>query len=204
MPFGPDASLEADPLNRYAAFLRGINLGNRRIKNDELRGHVEAIAGLGRVATFLASGNVAFDLTGSAKDGPDSDGLEATIERHLHRVLGYEVDTFVRTFKHLEAVAAADLAASLFPDVAGAGWKLHVIFVKTEPGAVGADALRRLETDDDRFEVEGREAYWLRRGGLSDSKLMPVDLERALGVSTSTMRTHNTVARLLAKFGEGA
>ncbi len=53
---------------RYAAFLRGMNLGNRRITNDEL---CRALAGLGldSPAAFLASGNVVFgsDETSSAR-----------------------------------------------------------------------------------------------------------------------------------------
>jgi uncharacterized protein (DUF1697 family) len=42
---------------RYVAFLRGINLGGRRIANDELRSHFEAL-GCEDVATFRASGNL--------------------------------------------------------------------------------------------------------------------------------------------------
>ena len=30
-------------MERYVAFLRGMNLGGRRIKNDELRGAFEAL-----------------------------------------------------------------------------------------------------------------------------------------------------------------
>ena len=45
---------------RYVAFLRGMNLGRRRITNDALRAEFEAL-GFGGVATFLASGNVIFE-----------------------------------------------------------------------------------------------------------------------------------------------
>jgi uncharacterized protein (DUF1697 family) len=46
---------------RYAAFLRGVNLGrNRRITNERLRGALEDL-GYADVATFRASGNVVFD-----------------------------------------------------------------------------------------------------------------------------------------------
>ena len=44
---------------RYVAFLRGMNLGNRRIKNHELRAEFERL-GFEEVATFRASGNVVF------------------------------------------------------------------------------------------------------------------------------------------------
>lgn len=66
----------------YVALLRGINLGNRRLKMDRLRELFEA-TGFRDVATFIASGNVVFEnaLRDPAK-------LEATIERHLERSLG--------------------------------------------------------------------------------------------------------------------
>jgi len=47
-------------MTRYVAFLRGINLGKRRVKMEQLRRHFEGF-GLENVATFIASGNVVFD-----------------------------------------------------------------------------------------------------------------------------------------------
>jgi len=162
---------------------------------DELRAHFEAVDGLQNVATFIASGNVVFD----SKAEP-SDRFERRIESHLRDALGYEVDTFLRSLADLETVIRLDL----FAGAGEADWKVHVLFLKTAPGRPGETALRRLETEDDRFRVVGREAYWLRHGRTSDSGLMPADFERALGVETSTMRTMNTVERLVAKFGADA
>ena len=50
-------------MTRYVAFLRGMNLGNRRIKNPELAAEFERL-GFEDVATFRASGNVVFSLPG--------------------------------------------------------------------------------------------------------------------------------------------
>lgn len=177
-------------MTRYVAFLRGMNLGNRRITNDELRAHFEALEGLAGVGTFLASGNVVFD----AEAGPDE--LEDAIATHLRETLEYEVDTFVRSLEELEAVTGRDP----FPEAGEPGWKMHVLFLKEAPGDGAEERLAEIATGDDRFRVSGRETYWLRRGGLSDSTLMPADLERALGAETSTMRTRNTVERIVAKF----
>ena len=84
----------------YIAFLRGINLGNRRLKMDELRAGFEELK-FANVATFIASGNVIF----LAKER-DAAKLEKTIEAHLAKKLGYPVDTFVRTRAEVAAVAA--------------------------------------------------------------------------------------------------
>lgn len=177
-------------MTRYVAFLRGINLGNRRIRNDDLRARFEALDGLERVDTFLASGNVIFDAAAGAGE------LESEIESHLADTLGYEVDTFVRALGELESVAERDL----FPESGEPGWKAHVLFLKQPTGDGAEERLAEIATGDDRFRVAGTEAYWLRHGGLSDSKLMPADLERAVGARTSTMRTLNTVQRIVAKF----
>jgi len=182
-------------MTRYVAFLRGINLGNRRLRMDELRACFEAVGGLARVETFIASGNVVFDA-GST----DARALEATIEAHLGETLGYDVDTFIRPLSELATIAALGLLPEAGDEP---GWKAHVLFLK-ETARDGAEArLGELATEDDRFRVSGRQIYWLRRGGLSDSTLAPGDVERAAGGETGTLRTMNTVRRIVAKFSDG-
>lgn len=176
---------------RMAAFLRGINLGNRRLTMAELEAAFEGL-GYGGLATYLASGNVVFE-----GDGPEA-GLESDIAAHLESELGYPVDTFVRPLSSLAPLLAVDgLDAAR-----EAGFKPHCIFLKEAVDDRAAAALSALETPDDRFRVLGREVLWLRRGGLSDAPISPGDLERALAGRTSTMRTLNTVRRLLEKFGD--
>ena len=76
---------------RYVAFLRGINLGRRRVRMEDLRRHFEE-AGFSQVSTVVASGNVLF----STRSGR-ADALERRIEALLKRCLGYDVDTYLRT-----------------------------------------------------------------------------------------------------------
>src|SRR5437660_1567039 len=97
---------------RYVSFLRGINLGGRRVKMDQLRALFEALK-FSDVSTFIASGNVLFGAPSL-----DAGSLEGQIEHHLEQSLGYPVDTFLRTPSELAAIAAhrpytdAELAAS--------------------------------------------------------------------------------------------
>ena len=72
-------------MHRWVAFLRGMNLGRRRITNDELRAAFEGM-GLGSPTPFLASGNVVFDTVERARKR-----LAARIESGLAEALGYEV-----------------------------------------------------------------------------------------------------------------
>ena len=63
----------------YIAFLRGMNLGKRRVKMDHLRVLFEELK-FSSVETFIAIGNVIF----TAKSA-DSRKLEKQIEAHLEK-----------------------------------------------------------------------------------------------------------------------
>ena len=79
---------------KYLAFLRAINVGGHTVKMDHLRQIFESL-GLSNAETFIASGNVIFDVkAGNVKT------LEKKIENKLHEALGYEVAAFIRTDKN--------------------------------------------------------------------------------------------------------
>src|SRR5215216_6241927 len=86
-------------MSRYAAFLRGINVGGHRIASAELRARFEEM-GLRDVSTFRASGNVIF----GAGAEPLAD-LVVRIEAGLAESLGYEVAVFLRTGSEMRAIA---------------------------------------------------------------------------------------------------
>ena len=185
---------------RSVAFLRGINLGGRRVTNERLA-EVVAQAGVSDVATFLASGNVIF----SHVDVPAAT-LEERIEAALEEGLGYEVGTLVRSFEELRDVAgfartALAEAKGSDPDPSGGPWKAHVMFLRTPLTPSQHTALSDLETTVDRFPGRGREALWIRRGGMTDSQVKGPDIERALDRGLNSTRTLNTVSRILKKFG---
>lgn len=175
---------------RHVAFLRGINLGNRRLKMDELRRACEGM-GLQNVATYIASGNVVFDYAGSTLPG-----LEARIEAQLANALGFHTDTFVRALADLACISRHERIEAARSD----GFNIHVIFLREPPGSDIAQALAALEGPDDRFDVLGREVLWLRRGRLSDSPVKDRDLAKALGKAANTMRNLNTVEKIVARF----
>ena len=74
---------------KFIAFLRAINVGNHTVTMDQLRRLFEEL-GFTNVETFIASGNVIFDAKAKTVSS-----LEAKIEKHLEKVLGYEVSTMV-------------------------------------------------------------------------------------------------------------
>jgi uncharacterized protein (DUF1697 family) len=174
----------------HVAFLRGMNLGGRRIKNDELRAEFEAL-GFADVACFRASGNVVFT------DAEKSEAkLTKEIEAGLGEALDYEVPVFLRSAAELQAVAAhKSFDAKALKASKG---KLQVTFLKQKPKAAARKRALALASDDDRLALEGRELYWLPRGGLSDSKLDLKELAAALG--QNTVRTMGTVEQIADKY----
>jgi uncharacterized protein (DUF1697 family) len=180
-------------MTRYIAFLRAINVGGRRVKMDELRGHFEAL-GLASVETYIASGNVIFHAwTG------DAGTLQKSIEAHLHAALGYEVNTFLRT----DAEVAEIATYRPFDDALMAqAQALNVAFLAEPLDDEVRAALSQLRTEIDEFHANGREVYWLCRKKQSESTFSNVLFERKLRVP-ATFRGYNTVAKLAAKYPPG-
>lgn len=169
------------------AFLRGMNLGRRRITNAEL---AEVFVGLGlaRVSTYRASGNVLF------ADEP-REGLCRRIEEGLEASLGYQVRTFVRSDEELAAIVALEpFAAEL---VAERG-KVQVTLLSEPPGPETRVAVLAHQTEDDRLAFGPRELHWLPRGRTTDSQLDSRAVERLLGPGTTrTLGTLANIARRL-------
>ncbi len=168
---------------RSFAFLRGINVGNRRPKKDEL---IAAVAGpeLRNVSTFQASGNVLFET--------DVDGaeLEPVLEGRLAERLGFDVACFVRTLDDLVAIVG-DLPP-LDPDQ-----KHQVVFFATPPDDNTKAAYEDAAGATDDLRWRERELLWTHRGGMLESPLG--DALQRLIPPVHTVRTGATIERLVAK-----
>ena len=175
-------------MNRYAAFLRGMNLGRRRIKNPELCAAFEDI-GFINVSAFLASGNVTFDA-----EETDPEAVAASIETGLKTNLGYEVPTFLRTADEVKQIAAHVPFTS---DASERTGKLQVALIGQDVDRPQRDSVLELSNDADLLELTDQELYWWPKGNFLDSELDLNALEAILG--PLTIRTKNTIDRLAAK-----
>lgn len=174
---------------RYAAFLRGINVGGRRLTNEKLAGCFERI-GLDEVATFRASGNVVF----TAAEGDPAE-LTARIEHGLARSLGYEVAAFLRTEAQVRAIARHQpFDAAL---VAASKGKLQVGLLSGKPTTSARRSALAHASGEDRLAIRAAELYWLPAGGMSDSELDLDELARILG--PTTIRTKGTIEQIATK-----
>jgi uncharacterized protein (DUF1697 family) len=176
-------------MERYVAFLRGMNLGKRRIKNDELRAEFETL-GFEGVATFRASGNVIF---AAAKESEGA--LRRTIEGGLGDALGYEVPVFLRSCSEVAAIAGQEP----FPPraIAASKGKLQVTMLARKPTAAAREEVLALATEEDGLAIEARELFWLPSGGTLESELDHKAIAKALG--QGTQRTMGTIEQIAAK-----
>jgi uncharacterized protein (DUF1697 family) len=178
-------------VERYVAFLRGINLGNRRIKSPELVAHFEAM-GLEEVATFRASGNVVLvDPAGEA-----GSKLQKRIETELEQRLGYDVAVFLRSGAEVAAIAAREPFSAAAIDASKG--KPQVDLLPKRPSAKAAKQALALAGADDLMVIEGRELHWLPSVGLSETEVDMKALDAALG--KGTMRTAGTIEQIAAKY----
>ena len=174
---------------RYVALLRAINVGGRTVTMARLRELFESLF-LARVETFIASGNVIFESRAAAA------ALERRIEAHLHRELGYEVATFVRTDAEIGRIANYRPFPEAAMKSAGA---LNVGFLAATPAPAVRRKIMALKTGIDDFHVNGRDLYWMCRKRQSESEFSNAAFERAAGMR-ATFRGINTVCRLAAKY----
>lgn len=177
--------------SRHYAFLRAINVGERRLSNEEL---LEPFvrAGFADVAAYQAAGNIAF------RRDDDAHVDVAALEAALAEAYGFETPVFVRRSDELRAI----VDASPFTDaeLAATEGRVQVTFLRNAPDEQAIASVAEVVPTDDRVVVSGREWFWLPRSGVSTSQLSVGGIERIVG--PMTMRTLGTVHRMLAKFGD--
>ena len=88
-------------MTSYVALLRGVNLGKRQLKMDDLK-RIAGELGLENAKTYIASGNLLFQSTKSEAV------LKKLLEEALAGHMGAKVGVMVRTAKEMAAVAAVN------------------------------------------------------------------------------------------------
>jgi uncharacterized protein (DUF1697 family) len=174
---------------KYAAFLRAINIGGRRITNNELRTSFEEL-GFSEVAVWRASGNVIFET-----DARSPARLSKRIDEGLSKALGYEVVTYLRTADEVRAIAEHEPFDPTH--VRASKGKLQLALLADRPSTSARRKVLAMATDDDRLAFGARELYWLPSGGFAESELDRNLLAKALG--PITFRTKNVLEEIARK-----
>lgn len=177
----------------YAALLRGINVGGKRLSMAELRTVLEGL-GYDGVRTYLQSGQAVF-----TPDHGDEDSLTAEITEAIEGHFGFPVDVLVRDHAYLKAVAEA----CPFPAAELEGRQLHVTYF-SEP----VDEERFAEIDraahlPEEFRLGDRALYLYVPNGLGRSKLAEQLAKPRINKGLiATSRNWNTVLKLVELTGE--
>lgn len=180
----------ADAARTWAAFLGSINVGGRRVKNDQL---VEALAdaGFDRVETYRASGNL---ILGDPEGRP-AGAVTGAVEAGLAAGLGFEVPVILRPGDAVAGIAAAEP----FPEkqVEAAKGKEQVVLAARPITAAMTKECAALGTEVDLLEVAGGELYWLPIDGVQGTGLDSKALAKVIG--HCTVRTLGTLEGIAKK-----
>lgn len=174
-------------MTRYAAFLRGVNLGKRTVKSTDLIAALEDL-GLSNVKTLLASGNALFDAR-------PSKGLQSKLESGLAEHFGFPIGVVLRTIDELQAMVASDPYGGVKESDKA---RLHVmLFAEPLPKDL---AVKGVKGDFDVPRITEREIHLIAyrkpdgtyvAGGL-------LDLEKKLPKQLVTSRNWNTILKAIA------
>jgi uncharacterized protein (DUF1697 family) len=168
-------------MTRYAAFLRGVNVGgNNLISKDDLVVIGER-AGLSGVRTYLTSGNILFSST-----RPEGE-LAAALETELAKTTGTEIRVVIRSATELAEI----VAGNPFPDAVPS--QVGVLLVA---GPVRKEIANEFVTPGKERVVAGkREIYIHYPDGMGRSKLkIPAP------VKSGTVRNIGTLTKLAGIF----
>jgi uncharacterized protein (DUF1697 family) len=165
------------------ALLRGVNVGGNILKMDRL-GELCAALGAKNARTYVQSGNIVFEATGS----PSS--WEARLEKKLAGESRLPVSAMVRTAAEMSAVFAGNpFMKEKTIDTA----RLAVTFLQQVPAKPALAALAALKTGSERYHHAGKEIYLHCPDGFGNAKLYLLD--KVLKQKTTT-RNWNTVTKL--------
>lgn len=162
----------------FVALLRAVNVGGTgKLPMTELKRLCEN-AGFSAVRTYIASGNVVFESTGSPAH------IKAALEASLLAYAGKPVAVLVRSASDMAEV----LRANPFP--AAAPNRTFAIFLDHAPAA---DTIDKLSGQNGEQVVLGKREIYIHYGeGMGNSRL------KVPGADIGTARNMNTVAKLAA------
>jgi uncharacterized protein (DUF1697 family) len=162
-------------MTSYVALLRGVNLGKRQLRMEDLR-RIGSDLGLGSPSTFIASGNLLFASDKSERE------LKSALEAALGEHMGAAVPVMIRTGEEVARV----VGANPFGDQPGN--RVVAIFLDDSPPTDFADHAKHVAGE--RMAPGTREIYVHYPDGQGPSKL------QIPAAASGTARNMNSVAKL--------
>ncbi len=172
---------------KYAAFLRGINVGgHNKIKMETLREMFAALR-FENVKTYINSGNVIFETSEI-----DENALVSKIEQAIQAGFSLNIKVMVRTIDEIVDIIENNPFAGQFEN----DKDLHVLFLDEELPAEKRDILLSNNNENEIFTVRNREIFCLLRVSVLDSLLGKDYIGKKLKTS-ATARNWRTVNKIV-------
>lgn len=171
---------------KYAAFLRGVNVGGKTsMKMERLREIVSAL-GFENVKTYIQSGNLIFETK-------ESDGrrIAARIEQAVEKEF-FKTPVMVRSFEEIKDA----IENNPFRDEEFDEKLFHLVFLSEELTEEKAVTLLAQNRESEKFAVRNREVYCLLRDGVADSLLGKKFIDNKLK-TPATARNWRTIKKIL-------
>ncbi len=172
-------------MEKYIAFLRGINVGNIRIKMADLQKAFEDV-GFQAAKTYLQTGNVVFL---SKKKQEDS---KIVLEEKLTQTFHYEAFVLVYAFDDLSDIIEK------YPFERAETYHDYVIFI--QDNAVLEDLKKVAEStqQEHQWVAEGKNVlYWKVEKGETLTTPFSKILAKAKYKSSTTVRNLNTLEKMI-------
>ena len=174
----------------YVAFLRGINVGGKKlIKMEALRREMESLR-FKNVRTFIASGNVIFNSADI-----DRQSLTGKIERKLFKAFEHKVPVVLLTVRELEEIVRRSPFKKIKP---GADVMMFVALLADKPKAKGKIPFRSTTENLEVLAVTDHAAFILCHRKKNGMFAFPNNFfEKQFGV-VATTRNWTTVNKIAA------
>ena len=169
-------------MKKYIAFLRGINVGNIRIKMPDLKiAFLEM--GFKNVATFLQTGNVVFESNKNISE------IKVILEKGLSETFHYQAFVLLYDFDILVEIVAK------YPFQKDEGNHAYVIFVESE--SVFEELATIAESVNEDIAKGDTVLYWKVPKGESLTTPFSKITSKAKYKRSTTVRNINTLEKIL-------
>jgi len=173
-------------MTKYAAFLRGVNVGGRTAKMSFITETFTSLK-LKNVQSFMQNGNIIFET--SAKN---TVALRNKIEKKLESLLSYEVKVFLKSPEQIKNIVERNPFKNkkLNDDT-----KTFVAILYNLPGEEIKDLLLTLNNKNEKYHLVGNEVFCLIKRDERRGFFAILKLEKKIGIPL-TQRQVKTIDKL--------
>jgi len=169
-------------MKKYIAFLRGINVGNIRIKMPDLKEAFEKM-GFKEVKTYLQTGNVVFDSDKNISE------IKTILEKGLSETFHYQAFVLLYEFDSLAAIIEK------YPFEKTESHHAYIIFVESD--AIFEELLSISQGMGEEIAKGNTVLYWKVLKGESLNTPFSKITAKVKYKNTTTIRNINTLEKML-------